>query len=58
MDDRPIKGNSSGNYNMNFIDPTNDIASYYDGMDELQEIVVHFKLIQEKYFSSMEYQKP
>ena len=40
MDDRPIKGNSSGNYNMNFIDPTNDIASYYDGMDELQEIVV------------------
>lgn len=35
MDDRSIKGNSSGKYNMNFIDPTNDIPSYYDGMTEL-----------------------
>ena len=35
MDNRPIKGNSSGKYNMNFIDPTNDIPAYYDGMLEL-----------------------
>lgn len=35
MDNRPIKGNSSGNYNMNFMDPTNDICAYYEGMTEL-----------------------
>jgi len=32
MDNRTIKGNSSGKYNMNFIDPTNDISAYYNGM--------------------------
>lgn len=43
MDDyRPLKGNSSGKYNMNFIDPTNDICAYYNGMTELEEIVVRF----------------
>ena len=44
MDNRPIKGNPSGNYNMNFIDPTNDIPSYYDGMVELEDIIVNFLL--------------
>ena len=44
MDDRPIKGNSNGQYNMNFIDPTNDIASYYDGMSELEELIVNLYL--------------
>jgi len=32
MDDRPIKGSSTGQYNMNFIDPTNDLCAYYNGM--------------------------
>ena len=36
MDNRPIKGSSSGKYNMNFVDPTNDICAYYGGMTELQ----------------------
>lgn len=27
--DRPIKGNPNGKYNMNFVDPTNDICAYY-----------------------------
>ena len=40
MDNRPIKGNSSGKYNMNFIDPTNDICAYYGGMTELESLVV------------------
>lgn len=31
MDNRPIKGNASGKYTV-VLDPTNDIASYYDGM--------------------------
>ena len=39
MDDRPIKG-SGGGYNLNFIDPTNDIASYYNGMTELEDLIV------------------
>ena len=38
--DRPIKGNSSGKYNMNFVDPTNDICAYYSGMTELESLVV------------------
>jgi hypothetical protein len=38
--DRPIKGNSNGHYNMNFIDPTNDICAYYSGMTELAELIV------------------
>lgn len=42
MDNRPIKGNSSGKYNLNFIDPTNDICAYYNGMTELEELVVIF----------------
>ena len=41
MDNRPIKGNHSGKYNMNFIDPNNDIPAYYDGMTELEDLVVH-----------------
>ena len=41
MDNRPIKGNTNGKYDMSFVDPTNDIASYYGGMTELQELVVH-----------------
>jgi hypothetical protein len=35
MDNRPIKGNKSGKYNMDFVDPTNDICAYYNGMSEL-----------------------
>lgn len=35
MDNRPIKGNKSGKYNMDFVDPTNDICAYYNGMTEL-----------------------
>jgi hypothetical protein len=44
MDDRPIKGNASGKYNMNFIDPDNDIPAYYSGMTELADIVVDYFL--------------
>lgn len=44
MDDRPIKGNPSGKYNMNFIDPDNDIPAYYSGMTELADIVVDYFL--------------
>jgi hypothetical protein len=40
MAERPIKGSSTGKYNMNFIDPTNDIAGYCNGNEELQELVV------------------
>jgi hypothetical protein len=32
MDNRPIKGNKNGQYDMNFVDPTNDICAYYGGM--------------------------
>ena len=32
MDNRPIKGSKSGKYNMDFVDPTNDICAYYGGM--------------------------
>ena len=39
-DNRPLKGNKSGQYDMNFIDPTNDICAYYNGMTELEHIVV------------------
>lgn len=35
MSDRPIKGNASGQYNLNFIDPNNDIPAYYDGLTDL-----------------------
>ena len=44
MDNRPIKGNHNGQYNMNFIDPTNDIAAYYDGHTELEHLLVTFFL--------------
>lgn len=44
-DDRPIKGNSSGKYNMNFVDPTNDICAYYSGMTELESLVVILYII-------------
>ena len=47
MDNRPIKGNASGSYNMNFIDPTNDIASFYDGMTELEDLIVNCPLMKE-----------
>jgi len=40
MNDRPIKGNSNGKYNMNFVDATNDICAYYGGMTELQNLIV------------------
>lgn len=40
MTDRPIKFNPSGKYNLNFIDPTNDICSYYSGMTELEDLIV------------------
>ena len=40
MDNRPIRGSSSGQYNLDFIDPTNDIPAYYDGMDDLRESIV------------------
>lgn len=30
-DERPLTGNASGKYNMNFIDETNDLASYCNG---------------------------
>jgi|JI10StandDraft_1071094.scaffolds.fasta_scaffold487100_1 hypothetical protein len=30
MDNRPIKGNSSGKYTFVF-DPSNDVAAYYNG---------------------------
>lgn len=36
MDNRPIKGSATGKYNMTFVDPTNDIPAYYNGMTELQ----------------------
>lgn len=36
MDNRPIKGSKTGNYDMTFVDPTNDICAYYNGMTELQ----------------------
>ena len=32
QDNRPLKGSSTGNYNLNFIDPTNDISAYYNGL--------------------------
>jgi len=35
MDNRPIKGNPTGRYDMSFVDPTNDICAYYGGMTEL-----------------------
>lgn len=35
MADRPIKGNPTGKYNLNFIDPNNDIPAYYDGLTDL-----------------------
>jgi hypothetical protein len=44
MDNRPIKGNTSGKYDMSFVDPTNDISAYYGGMTELQELVVFLTL--------------
>jgi hypothetical protein len=44
MDNRPIKGNKSGKYNMNFVDPTNDICAYYGGMTELEELIVPYFL--------------
>lgn len=30
-DDRPLTGNTTGKYNMNFIDETNDLAAYCNG---------------------------
>jgi len=45
MDNRPLKGNKSGKYNMEFIDPTNDICAYYGGMTELSSIIVTLILI-------------
>lgn len=30
-DDRPLTGNSTGKYNLNFIDETNDLAAYCNG---------------------------
>ena len=44
MDERPIKGNKSGQYDMNFVDPTNDICAYYGGMNELEDLIVPFYL--------------
>jgi hypothetical protein len=43
MDNRPIKSNPSGKYNLNFVDPTNDISGYYNGMTELQDLIVNIK---------------
>jgi hypothetical protein len=34
MDNRPIKGNTSGKYSFE-LDPSNDIAAYYNGLTEL-----------------------
>jgi hypothetical protein len=44
MDNRPLKGNANGKYDMSFLDPTNDISAYYGGMTELQELVVFLTL--------------
>lgn len=44
MDERPLKGNSNGKYDLNFIDPTNDICAYYNGMTELEDLVVLLEL--------------
>ena len=42
MDNRPIKGNKSGKYTF-VLDSTNDIASYYNGMTDLEEAIVHVR---------------
>lgn len=42
MDNRPIKGNKSGKYTV-VIDPTNDIAAYYNGLDDLKDLIVYFR---------------
>jgi hypothetical protein len=57
MDNRPIKGNATGKYNMNFIDPTNDICAYYSGMTELQELVVDSMHIQESYLETVTFHR-
>lgn len=40
MDNRPIKGNKTGKYTV-VLDPTNDIASYYNGLHELHDLIVN-----------------
>lgn len=42
MDNRPIKGNKSGKYTV-VIDPTNDIAAYYNGLDDLKDLIVYIR---------------
>lgn len=39
MDNRPIKFNKSGKYPI-VLDPTNDIAAYYSGLDDLKDLIV------------------
>lgn len=34
-DNRPLKGNSNGKYSI-VIDPTNDIAAYYNGVRDIE----------------------
>lgn len=48
---KKISGNPSGKYNLNFIDPTNDICSYYSRergdpeFSELDEAIVTLLVI-------------
>lgn len=53
MDNRPLKGNPSGNYNMNFIDPTNDICAYSNGLEDLRDLVVSISFIKEHYLETV-----
>lgn len=39
MDNRPIKVNKSGKYPI-MLDPTNDIAAFYSGLDDLKDLIV------------------